>query len=119
MPSKRKNKKDYDNKWKIKKRKLEKFQLMKRPGKEEEAKTGRDETECRKLFQDLGGILGANQFYCPEQGVNQITELETKDLTLHVKNKSRLLILKQLFRCGCFREEAYYTVEAFIRENIF
>ena len=92
---------------------------MKRPGKEEEATTGRDETECRKLFKDLGGIPGANQFYCQEQGVNQITELETKDLTLHVKNKSRLLILKQLFRCGCFREEAYNTVEAFIRENIF
>ena len=119
MPSKRKNKKDYDNKWKSKKRKLEKFKLMKRPGKEEEATTGRDETECRKLFKDLGGILGANQFYCPEQGVNQIAELETKDLTLHVKNKSRLLILKQLFRCRCFREEACNTVEAFIRENVF
>ena len=119
LPSKSKNKTDYDNKWKIKKRKLEKFKLMKRPGKKEEATTGRDETESRKLFQDLGGILGANQFYCPEQGVNQITELETKDLTLHVKNKSRLLILKQLFRCRCFREEAYNTVEAFIRENIF
>ena len=73
----------------------------------------------QEVVKDLGGILGANQFYCLEQGVNQITELETKDLTLHIKNKSRLLILKELFRCGCFREEAYNTVEAFIRENIF
>ena len=29
LPSKRNDKKDYDNKWKIKKRKLEKFKLMK------------------------------------------------------------------------------------------
>ena len=44
LPYKRKNKKDYD-KWKIKKRELETFKLMKRSGKEEEATTGRDETE--------------------------------------------------------------------------
>ena len=60
LPSKRKNKKDYD-KWKIKKGKLEKFKLMKQPGKEEAATTGRDETESRKLFKDLSGILGARQ----------------------------------------------------------
>ena len=81
--NKRKAKKDYDNKWKVKKRK--------------EVSSHEKEALSRELFQQLGGKLRCDE-YDSEMGVYQIAELDYLHSTQSIKSRKMFLALKNCFR---------------------
>ena len=64
----------------------------------------------------LGGHLAAEE-YSPEMGAYQITKIKASDMEsfpAFFRKKENLSALEQLYRSGCFREEALSQIEQFL-----
>ena len=86
--TKRRKKKDYDNKWKTNNRNKTSV-----------------EVKAKGLFCDLGGEIMGNSYH-PEMRVYQIDSQISKKLKKYCVDESSKQALLRLYSCGCFREQA-------------